>query len=64
LNLHQVEAAGAMRESGLGVKRNQCKEQIEINQGYIRVGGQMADFGVDNRSEFQLALLKVFSALI
>jgi hypothetical protein len=64
LNLHQVEAAGAMRESGLGVKRNQCKEKIEINQGYIRVGGQMADFGVDNRSAFQLTLLKVFSALI
>jgi hypothetical protein len=53
-----------MRESGLGVKRNQCKEKIEINQGYIRVGGQMADFGVDNRSAFQLTLLKVFSALI
>jgi hypothetical protein len=67
LNLHQVEAAGAMRESGLGVKRNQRKEKIEINQGSppaADIGGQKADLGTNDRSVFRLILLKVFSALI
>jgi hypothetical protein len=56
-----------MRESGLGVKRNQREERIEINQGNppaADIGGQKTDSGANKRSVFRLILLKVFSALI
>jgi hypothetical protein len=56
-----------MRESGLGVKRNQGKERTKINQGSppaADIGGQKADLGANDRSVLRLILLKVFSALI